>query len=225
MKTQICMSGAPLYKQILKQYATFKSIQKSERYEMSMYPLVWKRAPQSYKHVCSTFVVSTDHPVYETCKQHIVAWHKDCVYPSYPAVVDCSGKVDYDDIQSKGWYVIDLRSKPDLTIRNTCTLKNMKKTDASVVNAIAFACYERAQSLVVFADSVEDVPRSLMTLSVVGLTTDENQMCNDFIYTGCCKQVSPTNSMLLTTTTSPTTRLLGYNRFEEQPIVCYLSVV
>ena len=187
-------------------------------YEVDLYPMVWKRNPSSFLHVAATFIVDKKHPHYAALKQMVCNWFLDVPMGS-KALIDMTSKFSWDDdLVKKNWYVVDLRADPDTTWTNAVTLKNWSKLSIHAQNRLLFEMYEKVKGLVVIADKVDDVPETITTLSVTGLTTHKDEQLWTFIHRGMFETprfTIPFNEDLHSTT------MYGFHRFEDTPRYTY----
>jgi len=201
-------------------FAHIKPFVQFDNISSTVYPFILRRSPDSYAHVTSVFVVGKDHTKYESVKNLMKHWLGD-VPKGRKTDIDLTGDIDMKAMMSKSWYVIDLRKKPDVW-ENEIKLINIAKASDHAVARICFELYEACKAIVIFADSVYDIPCTLMTAAAFGLTQERNNECTDFIYAGCAKTVTPTTALAFCATTAQKDILYGYNRFEEMPMFCSL---
>ena len=179
-------------------------------YESDVYPLILNRSPTTYQHQASMFIVDKEHADYSTLLSILSNWYLD-VQKGSRISIDCTAKLDLDDLVPKHWYVMDLRNQPDTTLKNTIVLKNFDKLSAHAQSRIAFEIYEKVKGVVVFADDLEQVPSTLSTLSVWGLTQGFSKELTNFLRFGCTE--TPKNYAVFKTKNT----LAGYTRFENMP--------
>ena len=187
-------------------------------YDIDLYPMIWKRNPSTYLHSACTFVIDTKHPHYQGLKQLITNWMIDVPMGS-KGLIDMTSKLNWDDdLVKKNWYVVDLRANPDQGWKNGVVLKNWNKLSHHAKNRLLFELYEKVKAVVVFADTVEDVPETITTLSVAGLTMHKDNKLFDFLIKGIFE--TPRYSVPLNEDLNDT-KLYGYHRFEEAPRFTY----
>lgn len=186
--------------------------------ESNVIPLILQRTPAQYMHSSSIFVVPTEHQHYTDLIYMLNNWFSDlhqgdCIH------VDCTSKFDLQDFDSKSWYVIDLRSKKDESFKNSIQFINHDKVSAHTINRMAFMIYEKVKSVVVFADSIDDVPEVLKTLSILCLVQPSSyQLTASLINVG---NDTPKN-VATSINKKNSKQLLGCHKFEPMPVfVCW----
>ena len=182
-----------------------------DSYESDVYPLILNRSPATYIHQASTFIVKKTHEQYSQLCGIIDLWYLDAVGKGTNVSINCTSKLDMDDLVPKKWYIIDFREQPDTSFTNCITLKNFDKLSAHAQARLAFEIYEKVKGLVIFADHIKQVPLTLMSLSVWGLTEGYSKELTNFLRNGCTE--TPKNYAVLKTTNE----LSGYTRFENMP--------
>ena len=197
-----------------KEYPNFKHMLLMKPTDASVYPLILKRNPESYAHVTSVCVVGRTHEKYSSIKTLINHWCSN-IPKGKRVTIDMSGKWDLDDLTSKSWYVIDLRAKPDVW-ENEIKLQHLDTVPKQVMARMCFELYEHVRAIIVFADSTNDIPVTLMTPAAWGVTQESNQELTEFIYAGCAKAM--TNITSLAFNANEPTTLHGFNRFEDMPL-------
>jgi len=181
-------------------------------YEIDISPLILNRNPSQFTRQVSTFVLPTSHSQYAELKELLRNWYTD-VPIGKGFSVDCTTKLDYDEIVPKCWYILDLRAKPDETLKNRIVMKHWDQLPAFAQTRLAFELYEKVKGLVVFADKYSDVPATLWANSVLGLSSETSADFTEFIRSGV--MVTANNNANIVRTNSDT--LAGYHRFECMP--------
>jgi len=177
--------------------------------ESNVIPLIFKREPQSYMRQSTMFIVSKNHSEYNTLKKSIENWYIDCP-KGHTIDIDCTSKFDDTDFQSKCWYVIDLRKDKD-TFKNLINLTNFEKLPNFAQCRLSFNIYEKVKGLVIFADSIDDIPDTLKTQAVIGLTSGNTLSLFNLLRDGCSD--SPNRNIPIKRDST----LAGFHRFEAAP--------
>ena len=153
--------------------------------------------------------------MYSQLRELIHNWYLD-VNAGKSFSLDMTSKLDYDDTVPKCWYIIDLRAKPDQSFKNVITLKHWNSLPAFAQSRIIFELYEKVKGLVVFADKAEDIPSTIWTNAVWGLTYVEEGCSgnlNHFISNGVF--LTPQSACPLVEVKA--NQLHGFHRFESMP--------
>lgn len=177
--------------------------------ESDVVPLIFKRDPSTYMRQTTMFILPKQHPEYINLKKSLENWYIDTT-KGHTIDIDCTAKLDDTDLQSKCWYVIDLRKDKD-TFKNSLNLHNIEKLPDFVKCRLAFHIYEKTKGIVIFADAIEDIPYTLRTAAVIGLTHGKTKELFDLLRDGCTEV--PNRSIPIKRDDS----LGGYHRFEAAP--------
>ena len=177
--------------------------------ESDVIPLIFKRDPQSYMRQTTMFIVQKQHQDYDALKKCLENWYIDCP-KGHTIDIDCTAKFDDTEFQSKCWYVIDLRKDKD-TFKNSINLTNLDKLPTFAQCRLSFHIYEKVKGIVIFADEVDDIPETLKTQAVIGLTSGNTPNLFNLLRDGCTD--SPNRNIPIKRDNT----LGGYHRFEAAP--------
>lgn len=184
-----------------------------------VFPLIFSRSPASFKHQATVYDVSKDHQYYSELKSLVCNWYFE-VPEGDKVLLNCTGKHDYDEIEARKWYIVDLREQAD-TFANQIVLCNWSKVPRDVQTRIMFDLYQRSKGLVVFCDNINDVPRTLLSLCVLGLTAKgDPRSLRDITMNGTSHTPMDIEVRYSSTTKYPNL-LLGYHRFNEMQTYVY----
>ncbi len=190
----------------------FKYVRPFNNIDSPIYPLIFKRKVSSYKHIACMFDVNKNHDKYNSLKDHIQKWFKELPSTKSSCVIDFTKTIDYSELSPSSWYVVDLRKNKDVWT-NEIKMLNIDKVTEDIKSRICFELYENVKGIVLFVDVIDQVPKSLATLSCIGLSDKTGNDLASFITKGCNK--TPNSAIPLNKNTNT---LCGYNRFEDQPI-------
>ena len=129
------------------------------------------RNPETFLHSCSSFVIPKNHAKYQAFKDYLMNWYAD-VRKGNSTTINVQGKFDDSDLDPKAWYIIDLRKDKDTTFTNGVMLEKWAQVDTSVRNKTLFDIYDRVKGIVIFADTIEDIPATLWTVSVWSMSSN-----------------------------------------------------
>ena len=138
-------------------------------------------------------------------------WFTDCPKGKEYSI-DCTKQFSINELSTRAWYVIDLRSKPDKWT-NQIHLQHLEKCSEDAKARMCFTIYEKVKSLIIYADKIQDIPKTLSTLSVLGLTQEKGNDCATFLTTIVSK--TPHNMIPYNIDHK---QLCGVHRFEDQPV-------
>jgi hypothetical protein len=187
-------------------------VRKYDSYNSDVCPLILNRQPGNFTRQVSCFVVPADHALYGDLRELIENWYVDVPAGSSMSI-NVTSKIDYDETVPKCWYVIDFRKTPDAKKwKNKIELKNWDKLTAFAQARIIFELYEKVKGLVVFADTPDDIPETMWSNCVLGLTNQSTEVLTQIIQKGVF--LTPTNAYTLK---SSTDYLGGFHRFESMP--------
>ena len=177
--------------------------------DLELYPLLLSREPQSYSHQCSIFLVKKDHPDYDRLCKTISNWYSE-IPRGTEVKIDGFEKYSLDEFTPKSWAIWDFR-KDKGNFSNKIQFTHWNELSPHTKNRIAFEIYERVKGLVVFADSIHDVPNVLRSLCIFGCSEQNTDELYHFLMETCF--TVPKNEIPYRTDN----RLLGFTKMEKEP--------
>ena len=188
-----------------------------------VYPLLLNKNPTKYQNACCSFLVPKTNRNYLNLSKLIQAWLID-VKPGKKMNINICDKFNFDDLGPKDWYVIDLRSDPDESFTNKLTIENWNKATAYQQQNLLIQIYKATKFMVIFADELDHISQSLISLSVLALTSDQSTLkINELLFQGTYH--TPQDHTVIKSF-SPDEKyqqdlLVGYHRFEPFQTFCY----
>lgn len=133
-------------------------------------PLILYRDPKIYLHSVCFFIVPKTHKHYQSLRKMIELWLDKIPAGQSTITIDATSRYVFeDDLEKRKWYTVDLRADPD-TWTNGVKLKNFENLPEFVSHQFAHDMLKSVKSLVVFADSIKQIPKVWRSLSVWALT-------------------------------------------------------
>jgi len=189
--------------------------------QANVHPLILSRNATTFTHQANLFNVEKTHKYYPKLLSLMACYYQGC-HAGDTIEFDLMSKFSFDDIREKDWYVIDLRSNPDV-FKNQITIKNIEKASShpQIFSLFLLELYRRSRGLVVFVDHVTDVPASFGTLCVWGMTS-ATKASEYFTLVVRGATLMPRNRVaLMHKNTVEAGALIGYHRLEQ--VMKYVS--
>ena len=153
-----------------------------DRYEMAVRPFVFPRCIDTYKHFILLFVINKTDPQYDDLFSFLENWMKQTKFTIgstqsirmkhdlAPKDGSTKNKNGMDRLSPEKVYFCDLRKEKDIR----CGLHLEPHPEPWVTNQAASIALDRFRGLIVFADSIDQIPFCWVTKSIGGLTSDSN---------------------------------------------------
>ena len=153
-----------------------------DRYEMGVRPFVFPRCIDTYKHFILLFVIKQSDPQYDELFSFLENWMKQTKFiigstqsirmkhDLAPKDGSTKHKNGMDRLSPEKVYFCDLRKEKDIR----CGLHLEPHPEPWVTNQAASIALDRFRGLIVFADSIEQIPSCWVTKSIGGLTSESN---------------------------------------------------
>lgn len=186
-----------------------------------VYPLLMSKEPHQFVKHCSTFVIPSSHEYYSNLLTLLQAWYVD-----HPAgnveTWDTTSRFDFiDSVNPNAWYIVDLRTEPDTNIKNRIELQNYHKLTDFMKGRCLMELYERCFGLVIFADSIADIPKTTQSVAVLSLTASTNPLEINTLCEFGTGRVPNDFVPIRSFNHSQDKLLVGYHRFCAYPTYCY----
>jgi hypothetical protein len=87
-----------------------------------------------------------------------------------------------NEISKHKWYSIDLRNEPDSNINNKININFPEGVDAWYKTLYFDKIYNKSKGLIIYADSLDDIPQTMHARSNIGLCTHTEIELINFIF-------------------------------------------
>lgn len=186
--------------------------------ENDVTPLILYRDPKIYLHSVCFFLVPRAHPHYTSLRKLIELWLDKIPYGQSSVTIDATSRYVFeDDLEKRRWYTVDMREDPD-TWSNGIVLKNFETVPEFVRHQFAHDMLKSVKSLVIFADSIQQIPKVWRSLSVWALTAKQTPFHLREI---CMSGTAHTPMDIETFRRHQDDQLLGFSKFNEMPAFVY----
>jgi len=98
-----------------------------------------------------------------------------------------------NEISKYKWYTIDIRNDEDTTISNKINIKFGEGSDTWYKSLYFDKIYNKCKGLIIYADSVDDIPCTMLSRSNMGLCTFTDMELANFIYKCSAKYIENVN--------------------------------
>ena len=177
-----------------------------------LYPLILNKLPEFFINQSSMWIIQKDHEYYADSKRLVEAWFYD-IPKGTLTTIDVFSSPSSFNLNNSHWYIIDFRQASDEALDNRINLLHFKSLDSIDQGNFIYEIYQSVKGLVVYADVPEDIPITLQSLCVLGMTT--TTYVDELLKNGCSRGISASKF-------DKTSRLLfGYHRLEDQPKLVY----
>ena len=94
-----------------------------------------------------------------------------------------------NEISKYKWYTIDIRSEQDTTISNKINIKFGEGVDTWYKSLYFDKIYNKCKGLIIYADSLNDIPVTILSRSNIGLCTFTDIELTNFLYKCTAKYI------------------------------------
>ena len=94
-----------------------------------------------------------------------------------------------NEISKYKWYTIDIRSDNDTTISNKINIKFGEGSDLWYKSLYFDKIYNKCKGLIIYADSIDDIPSTMLCRTNMGLCTFTDIELSNFIYKCTAKYI------------------------------------
>lgn len=149
---------------------------------LNVEPIVLFRPLNTFARWLTIICVKKDNPSYNILQSFI----KDLT-----SNLDCGNIVNIDtttticknnEISKYKWYSIDLRSDKDNTLNNKININFVDDIDSWYKTLYFDKIYNKCKGLVIYADSLEDIPSTMLARCNIGLCEYTEYNLANFIY-------------------------------------------
>jgi hypothetical protein len=179
-----------------------QKIAKFNDIDLNVFPYILRRDPTGIVDYVAVYKCTTDHPQYKRLKELLKQQFKQTKIGK-GTQIDFHSAVDFKKYKHTMYYVLDLRSKPDLEL-DPIILINQHSVSPWVFNAFTQELLRLVKGLIVFTDSVSDVPPYLLSKSITGLC---DTGLEQFLHASCATKIG---AKKIDYTHDSSTNLKGY---------------
>ncbi len=149
---------------------------------LNVEPIVLFRPLNTFTRWLIILCVKKDNPNYDTLQSFI----KDLT-----SNLECGNKVSIDtstticknnEISKYKWYSIDLRNDKDQTLNNKIDINFIDGVDLWYKTLYFDKIYNKCKGLVIYADSLEDIPSTMLARCNIGLCEYTDYILANFIF-------------------------------------------
>jgi hypothetical protein len=165
-----------------------------DSYNQNVEPFVLYRPLNLYKRWLAIIIIDKNNPKYSQLQLFI-----DDLTNQLDKGSSASFNIydsDYNtnnSISKHKWYSIDLRTNKDTNLSNLIQT-DIKNTDPSWIRNVYFdKCYNKTKGLIIYADSIKDVPSVLIARSSFGLCTLSGNDLANFLFQSVRKVITENN--------------------------------
>jgi len=189
----------PTYQLSSQNYSSVNKVDmRFDELSLNVEPLIFSRPLSSFTRWLIIVCVPKSHPDYDRLQSTIQAYASsiDSGVSTTVSLKDNSynpGKT----ISKHKWYSMDLRNEVDTTIGNTIKVEFPEEVTEWYTSMYIDKIYNKCKGLVIYADKIEQIPKSIVSRSIAGVCDMSGPELSSFIHLGSAKyldQVNPVNS-------------------------------
>ncbi len=173
-------------------------------------PFVLYRPLSSFTRWLIIVCVPTSHPQYKRLQSTIEEYTSsiDSGVSTTISLKDNSYK-DCKTISKHKWYSVDLREKYDSQLKNRITIAFPEGVQDWYTSLYIDKIYNKCKGLVIYADKLEQIPKPVITRSIIGLCNLSGEELRKFLFEGCAKRIDHVNPI------NETSRIVGYSNYNK----------